>query len=67
MSNTKRWDAGPPDQSDVRITFVLKGEEAQEFRRYARKQNIKPNLAGRILLLNGMKRIGILPDWWRVK
>jgi hypothetical protein len=67
MSNTKRWDSGPPDQSDIRITFVLKGEEAQEFRRWMRRQNMKQFQAGRVLLLNGMVKIGILPNWWRIK
>lgn len=67
MSNTKRWDTGPPDQSDIRITFVLKGEEAQEFRRWQKKQNMRINQAGRVLTLNGMVKIGILPKWWRCK
>jgi hypothetical protein len=67
MSNTKRWDSGPPDQSDIRVTFVLKGEEAQEFRRWMRRQNMRQFQAGRVLLLNGMVKIGILPNWWRIK
>ncbi len=67
MSNTKRWDHGPPDQSDIRITFVLKGEEAQEFRRWQKRQNINVPVAGKILVLKGMVNIGILPKWWKCK
>jgi hypothetical protein len=67
MSNQKRWDTGPPDQSDIRITFVLKGEEAQEFRRWQRKQNMRISQAGRVLTLKSLVNLGILPKWWRVK
>lgn len=54
------------EERDIRITFVLTGEEALEFKRWQRKQNIRPGLAGRILLIEGMKSRGILPKWWRV-
>lgn len=56
-----------PNMHDIRVTFLLKGEEANEFRRWMHKKNLKPGHAGKILLLEGLKKKGYLPDWWRVK
>lgn len=66
MSEKKSYDiTPPPDQKDIRITFLLKGEEAMEFKRWVRRQNLKSNHAGKILVIEGMKKRGILPSWWR--
>lgn len=53
------------EDKDIRVTFLLKGEEAIEFKRWLRKQNLKPSVAGRILLIKGLKSVGALPSWWR--
>lgn len=56
-----------PDMSDLRVTFLLKGEEALEFRRYLYRNNIRANLGGRSLLVEGLKAKNYLPKWWRTK
>jgi hypothetical protein len=55
-----------PTDTSVRVTMLLKGEEAIEFKRWMHRQNIRPGLAGRILLIEGMKTKGLLPKWWRI-
>jgi hypothetical protein len=55
----------PTNNQSIRITFILKDEEAIEFKRWMHKQNIRPSLAGRKLTIEGLKSKGYLPKWWR--